>query len=625
MMNIRVVAGAVTVLGCIGISGCSVVKGLVPTPETTKSQLESGVQDQVNSASRNISTIVLTGHDASGFITYTEEEQEAFLAVAPLDLQEKLLFDAANNCYRKAPVVSYVAQHIDYSKVKSLARMLEAICNYHYGQDTEHLGRVYYGETQLQAIRKGIVDNILATMTEDQKKQMAFCEDLKGWGCHWVVEPLQRTVIDKCSSVADQELLVDMLKRHRVLGDIEEKDGGAEKLKPGQARKGADSKASQPSLATLAVGKITDRKCKAKLLNDAPAHMLVMVSHFTPTELAACVQGDGIEMEDYEWEFVAQRIGDETMIAKILAQNKGSAILEKEKAFLSFLKNQKLLAALSLQAQNGEIGMAAAKKVSDPEVIRACLARANAKNEKIMEALIGNLKHGSVDYALYQSVSSEALKKELMGKLSSEALKKVRESERAACEELIAKAGTVSGDYYTLGGFHLGMSVDDAEKLVGYYIPDCTVYRSPKGSGTRLKLTGQAAPFCLANKEGKVWLFNFNAKLLQKILPLEADGTQSWGDLYGKQAGLKWSAKIITESPSIYDSGTKLSYPVFINQTLLEVQDAKRKCKIQYFTSLSMTTALSGVADELIKERAREKYADDLGVEGSLRAVQTEW
>lgn len=102
-----------------------------------------------------------------------------------------------------------------------------------------------------------------------------------------------------------------------------------------------------------------------------------------------------------------------------------------------------------------------------------------------------------------------------------------------------------------LGGFYLGMRIEDALKLLRCYLPNEEFSIPEKifesGQKAEIKCKGTEMSVCKASKDGVVREFRFPDKLLRCVLNYDATSYDEWAAKFGRENGFAMRAEKVTE------------------------------------------------------------------------------
>ena len=251
-------------------------------------------------------------------------------------------------------------------------------------------------------------------------------------------------------------------------------------------------------------------------------------------------------------------------------------------------------------------------------------------DEKLLDRLVDCIENGAAEYELYNAVKNPAAKKAILAKVSSECRAKIREASRSACEKLIAAANGKSAETFELGGFHLGMKIEDAEMLIGYHFPDIVVHESEVDGFRILSVRGQFSPLCYAKKNGEVIQFNFGKKMLKKWYKFDVQGYDEWANAYSQKEKVSMRFKRISKTATVRgNDGTSCN--VFFEQETYQYKHNVKNYRLTYYGQdkdpvlEGLFSLAEGTSEaQLIKMLAAKEFIHVRSDPGSLRITYEE-
>ncbi len=302
------------------------------------------------------------------------------------------------------------------------------------------------------------------------------------------------------------------------------------------------------------------------------------------------------------------RIHDDRKLAKALIERKNSGFEPYSdgggaKAVIEELskRSEIAVAAVASVAKNDEIRKWATDAIKDKTVVKKLIVGDRIDSQAKVK-LMDKLETGDVDEAMYAAVKDTVVKKALFSKLSPVVRQKVRGAERAKCEALIAEAKKMGDKTFVLGGFYLGMPFEQVNMLVGYYQPQWSNSEGNSNDDKVLWIPQQKFPFCRADKDGKVYQFDFGRALLKKLCDYDVQDSDEWAQAYSREYNINLHEKMLHEERT----------GLFLTQTIYSWKNNKKNYRITYFDKPKfLPSEYKGIESE---------FADISSEEGTLRA-----
>ncbi len=152
-------------------------------------------------------------------------------------------------------------------------------------------------------------------------------------------------------------------------------------------------------------------------------------------------------------------------------------------------------------------------------------------------------------------------------------------------------------DLFQIGGFYLGMPIDDAKKLVEYYLPDAPIIITKDNNiaidkpETLFDSTWYWMYFCQADKTGKVFRFNFDRRFLKKWFRYDVQTHKEWVSKFGRDYKCDFRYNKVEKSR---DMGTIL--PLTVKQDSYVYLNNLKDYKITYFGKKEVFDPTNGQA-----------------------------
>ena len=311
---------------------------------------------------------------------------------------------------------------------------------------------------------------------------------------------------------------------------------------------------------------------------------------------------------------------------KACSENRMTGFITEEsdegKVLFKSIPEDKLLRCLNIFSSKGHntsylvarIRNMADKKAIADEIVG--LLNNKTMNERSVAEYVEKMGDGEATIALYNAAMGSALKQLIFSKLSAADKNTIRGSSAEKCKQMIEFAKSKSKETFEMHGFYLGMSMDDAELLVMYYFPELEAAEKRDDDGEyKLDISDQGAPFCWADKNRKVYQFNFGKKLLKKWYKYDASTIRDWAKAYSREHGIDLKLDFINRSDTVYLPNAMLQaepYHVSLHQEIWTYKNGMKNYRLTYFGEREFGGERSV---------ALEKYRHSSASEGTFRAV----
>ena len=117
-------------------------------------------------------------------------------------------------------------------------------------------------------------------------------------------------------------------------------------------------------------------------------------------------------------------------------------------------------------------------------------------------------------------------------------------------EGFLTKALEKGKDTFVLKGFYLGMPIAEAQELVSCYLPKSQVVITKHNDieidvkhGGNFDVTPMY--FCRADKDGKVYLLNFDKRFLRKWFKYDVQDYHEWAIMFGREFKIPFRQKSV--------------------------------------------------------------------------------
>ena len=595
-MKVQIVCAALALVTLLG--GCVSV-------EATKAQLESGNAQLVSQAEKTIVNQALYNQQ----ISTAERIQYVKLTKNP-----EVLFDICHHA-SDSRVKSAAVKQIDFSQKGMFVRFIKEFGSHlhEFGSDDDKKASSDLGGLMDDLDGKGNTELVLWMLNSVPMEDLmtVFRHLAKGTMESNALEgPLAKKL---AQTVTSEDLLFELLS--------------------GNMANRLDSTDRSAVLARLTdQGKLMSLCCDNRFGNDT-----ALFQKISEDTICAFIQSDKRLAkigETTEANFLS-RVRDKKKLAKALIQREDP---EGAKSVVTALaqRSQIAVASVAAVAQNAQIKEWAAAKITDKNVIKQVILSKYA-SDALKIQLISRLEGGDVDEATYVAVTSETVKKALLRKVSPRARAAVRNADRGNCEKMIEAAKAKSAKTFQLGGFYLGMPVEDAERLVGYYYPE----DETELKDGRLEISNQIDPFCLADESGRVYTFNFGKAILKNWCKYNAQTDIEWAAAFMRQEGIEMTVDTLTIPRIVPISDEELlvlgtlgndedrlmidddGYHACLAQSLWRYKANGKNYRIEYFAErvFSKTANRNNRVDQWLLLKLADAFSDVSAAEGTLRVT----
>ncbi len=247
------------------------------------------------------------------------------------------------------------------------------------------------------------------------------------------------------------------------------------------------------------------------------------------------------------------------------------------------------------------------------------LTQGKAKSAELEETLIKKLPAENIDMKVYDGVKTEAGRKAVLAAMPEELKKSALESAERAFKSIMEKAKAAAAETFELDGFYLGMSMDDAKMLMMHHFPDVEITEEKDKNGEyKLDASCQDTSFCWADKERKVYQFNFGKQMLKKWYEYNAARTMDWAKAFSRERNIEMKLDFLERSDDVYLPNAMLQmepHHVSLHQEIWTYKDGMKNYRITYFGERKF-----GGNGIMIKAAAHDKYMYISAPEGTLRA-----
>ena len=102
---------------------------------------------------------------------------------------------------------------------------------------------------------------------------------------------------------------------------------------------------------------------------------------------------------------------------------------------------------------------------------------------------------------------------------------------------------------------------------IGYHFPDFFTEEKKDDDGDKsLYVSYQKTPFCYADKNGKIYQFNFGKKMLKKWYKYDVQTYMEWAHAYERETKIDMKFKLVEKDTTVYEPDMSRSYRVLFHQ-----------------------------------------------------------
>ncbi len=558
---ITVAVGLALFTGCISV-------------ESTRAQLASGNPQLIQEANDNIYKKAVWQHvpiqERVSYITLTKD----------FDLLLRIL----KSTYDEKEIAQTVIRQMDFTEVGRTIKLLEGF------KEIEDLD---------ESVNVELREKILGAISEKELTEVIKRHGSLGLPYMWEIPFAKKLAV----TTSSQDVLYGLVSRS---GDLYIRDDSRE-------------------LEKLVLDRLTDQKKLIDLFSTVLDDNLekAVIEKLSESTVCSFIKDDkrlaklSFNLSNWRAKALLDRVANKVNIVKAIAARKS----EEGTKNLMFEMTQPHIAAVAILATNAKIRDNAISLLTDAKVIKQVLAGNRLSDEQSALELAKKLKDGDTDAQLYASIKSEKVKQRVLVAMPTEERAKIREADRARCQELIAAAKAKGAETFQLGGFYLGMSFQDVEPLLGYYFPTWSMLAATDSHGGKiLRVPGQNSPFCCADKSGKVWRFNFGKRILKKFYNFDVQSNLEWWQKYKAAAGISQDVYKMQEADYFPSGGLGPNIVATYHQDTYQYKNNSKEYRIIFFDEYKIFSAGTAVLPESwVKQLAREQFCHLLEEEGTLR------
>ena len=264
-----------------------------------------------------------------------------------------------------------------------------------------------------------------------------------------------------------------------------------------------------------------------------------------------------------------------------------------------------------------------AKQIT-PAVATMAFESEKIENGYMEDELAKQLPTEKITAKIYDSLTSGLAKKTLAAKMPQTLKDKLAAANEKAVERILAEAKAKEGETFVLGGFYVGMPIDDATILLRHYVGQekaVDVNMNDKNM-PELWLGGQKQYFAIGYSDTRnVRTFNFGPWILRKFCNYNAQNGAEWGLKFMEDKKLNMTLKTIGgEADTIYVDLLNEDHTVTLAQNTWQHKDGEKKFRLIYFGEQHLgTDSTDNIANMAIRDRALKYYSSISAPEGFLR------
>ena len=241
-----------------------------------------------------------------------------------------------------------------------------------------------------------------------------------------------------------------------------------------------------------------------------------------------------------------------------------------------------------------------------------------AQSAELELELVKKLPKEKVDMAIFNGVKYDKAKKAVTAAMPPELKKQAVEAAEKAYAAIVEKANNAAKETFALEGFYLGMSWDDMKIVLAHHFPELEA-KEKDDDGLELYVSNQKSAFCFADKEKKIYQFNFGKKMLKKWYKYDVQDYAQWASTYSRENKIDMQYKMVEKEATVYEPDMSRSYTVWFYQHSYQYKHNVKEYRLTYFGDEKDFTVHGGIGGAAIKELAAPKFRYTRGDPGSLR------
>ena len=609
---------AFALVGAMAMTGCVSI-------DSTRAKLNSKDASEVKKGEDAVYWAAAVGRDATGFVSLTTAERIEYVK---LTSNQELLIRIIDNS-NDGDVIEAALERVDFSK-RGVAKefflkrfdKLDCIKRYEWND----FGR-YYEDVSYKA-RREWKTKIISQLSESDLLELIGDENRS-----LTVALLTARLVEATSNVdvlwkmyngeisCEHEDKNDAMRKLLTMIDKVEDKAVIERLLT--EYNNGERLVNTPQQRILLMRKLPEDKMVKLVMKDIEDHDVYKWKNFN---LSALETGIGVTAHVKDTRSVAKIVA--AVLAKIVEYRKackdswtmdwGKGDEEKVKRLMSGLPAIPDAVIATLVCYNESTWKYLIDKVT-AESAYNILTKGKAKSAELEEALVKKLPVESIDMKVYEGVKTDVGRKAVLAAMPEELKKSAQESAEKAFESIMEKAKAAAAETFELDGFYLGMSMDDAKMLMMHHFPDVEITEEKDKNGEyKLDASCQDTPFCWADKERKVYQFNFGKQMLKKWYEYNAARTMDWAKAFSRERNIEMKLDFLERSDDVYLPNAMLQmepHHVSLHQEIWTYKDGMKNYRITYFGERKF-----GGNGIMIKAAAHDKYMYISAPEGTLRA-----
>lgn len=629
-MNMKMIAGAclctAAIVGCVSV-------------EQTRQQLQSKDSAEVKNAEANIYRIATEGRDPSGFVQFTPQQQVEYV---DLTSNNDLLLKILDKSYQDEVTLA-AAKKLDFTKEGLSMEILTKHKNIigkvssseksasdssrSYDRSSKNLSKtvatgfkskVFAGlsEQELKNLLRGDLDvqlrgsaaRRLLDVTQDPIVLYSMVDgDLNYWVSQdgYAGPKIAANKLSKCADkLNDEKMVIAVL-------DSKPRTGWAEKnyVLDVEARKALLSRLTEEKMVEYALQGLEKHSVNRWNADDLMAFydaITVAAALKDTSEVVRLVSAVLAKLDQYK---------EECSSGMMSWEQSDKAKASKLKSQLPTLTDEMMVEMLCVDATSWRnyIGLVS------PDVAYKVLVSKKAKTPELELELLKKVPSDKLDVSVYDNARADVLKKAIYAKMTPAQQKLVREANEKAFAGVIEKAKIASKDAFELEGFYLGMSWEDMKIVLAHHFPELEA-KEKDDDGLELYVSNQKSAFCFADKEKKIYQFNFGKKMLKKWYKYDVQDYAQWASAYSRAHKIDMQYKMVEKEATVYEPmDMSRSYKVWFYQHSYQYKHNAKEYRLTYFGDEKDFTVHGGIGGAAIKSLAAPKFRYTRGDPGSLR------
>lgn len=193
-----------------------------------------------------------------------------------------------------------------------------------------------------------------------------------------------------------------------------------------------------------------------------------------------------------------------------------------------------------------------------PKYAYIILSKGKASIPEFEVALANKIPPSNIDIYVFNGARTDEGKKAIIDRMPDDVLKIVQETRKKEVAHMLERAESLAESTFELKGFYLGMSIQDAKKLVEYYLPKSRVIITnnnnieidPKKKEKLFdaEVDPQEMYFCQADRAGKVYRFNFDKRFLKQWFDYDVQDWHEWASEYARQFNCDFRLNVVRKN-----------------------------------------------------------------------------